>query len=84
MEAQHPQSSSPLPDGLKQQHSFHQEPRNSREPLSESSQTYTQAPSSTGDGAAGQSVTTFTEHVEAHQYQAAFSYQLVIKFSSLS
>jgi hypothetical protein len=83
MEAQHSQSLSSLPDGLRQQHPFHQEPSNAHEPLSESSQTYSHAPSSTGDGTAEQSVTTPTEHGEPNHDQTAFAHQSVITFLSI-
>jgi hypothetical protein len=81
MEAAHSNLFPSLPEGPKQQDSFQQGPSMSQQPPSQSSQTYTQAPS--GTGASGQSVTTVMEHVEANQYQAAFAQQLVNTFSFL-
>ncbi|GAM38667.1 hypothetical protein TCE0_033f09575 [Talaromyces pinophilus] len=67
---EHSQSSS-LPEGPNQQHPFHQEPSDSHPPPSQSSQTYTQAPS--GTGASAQSATVTTENMDPIAYEAAFA-----------
>lgn len=79
MEAKHPHSSAPLPEGPKQQ-DFFQEPSNSHQPPSESSQTYTGAPSDTGDGASGRSMTATTANFDPITDQAVLDQQLVITF----
>lgn len=79
MEVQHSQSSSSLPDGLKLQHPFHQGLSSAHEPLSEAPRPIHMHPS-TRDGAAGQSVTTPTEHGETNHDQTAFAHQSVITF----
>jgi hypothetical protein len=76
MDTKHFHSSTSLPEGSKKQDSLQQEPNNSHQSPSQSSQTYTNVPS--GTGASAQSATTLAEHVEPNQYQAVFAHQLVI------
>uniref|UniRef100_A0A093V7K2 Uncharacterized protein n=1 Tax=Talaromyces marneffei PM1 TaxID=1077442 RepID=A0A093V7K2_TALMA len=80
MEAIQVRSFISLPEGSKQQDSPKQEPSHFHRPSPKSSRTYTNAPTGTGHGASGQSVTTLTEHVEPNHYQAIFAHQLVIFF----
>ncbi|KAI7969689.1 hypothetical protein EIK77_005809 [Talaromyces pinophilus] len=80
MEAKHSHTPTSLTQGSMQQSSFQQEPSNSHPPPSQSSQTYTQAPS--GTGASAQSATVTTENMDPIAYGAAFADELV-SFSSL-
>ncbi|EEA22137.1 hypothetical protein TMatcc_008434 [Talaromyces marneffei ATCC 18224] len=75
MEAIQVRSFISLPEGSKQQDSPKQEPSHFHRPSPKSSRTYTNAPTGTGHGASGQSVTTLTEHVEPNHYQAIFAHQ---------
>ncbi|GAM38664.1 hypothetical protein TCE0_033f09569 [Talaromyces pinophilus] len=79
MEARHSLSSTSILDDPMRQITMLQEATVSHQPPSQSSKTYTGgAPSGTGHGASGQSVTTLTEHVESNRDQPAFSHQPVL------
>lgn len=80
MEAKSSHTSISLLEGPKQQNSFQQGPSNSHPPPSQSSQTYTQAPS--GTGASAQSATVATENMDPIAYEAAFVDELVSFFFS--
>ncbi|RAO72623.1 uncharacterized protein BHQ10_008635 [Talaromyces amestolkiae] len=75
MEARHSFSPTAIPNGQERQSSVQQEPGLSHQPPSQSSQTYTQAPSGTGHGASGQSVTTHSELVEINDSQPDFAHE---------
>lgn len=83
MASKHSHSPTPLHEGPKQQDSF-QEPSNSHQSSSQSSQTSAGAPSSTGHGASGQSMTATTASFDQITYQTALDHQSVATFSSLS
>jgi hypothetical protein len=75
METKHSHTPTSLTQGPMQQSSFQQEPSNSHPPPSQSSQTYTQAPS--GTGASAQSATVTTENMDPIAYEEAAAHQLV-------
>ncbi|KUL84397.1 hypothetical protein ZTR_08835 [Talaromyces verruculosus] len=76
MEARHSFSSTSFLNDPMRQSPMLQEATVSYQPPSQSSKTYTGgAPSGTGHGASGQSVTTLTEHVESNRDQTAFAHQ---------
>ncbi|KAF4979503.1 hypothetical protein F66182_17280, partial [Fusarium sp. NRRL 66182] len=69
MEAKHPPSSTSPPEDTKQQDSSDSHP-----PPSRSSQTYTGAPSTTGDGASGRRMTATTATFDPIADQAALDH----------
>lgn len=84
MQARHSFSSTPILNDPMRQSPMLQEATVSHQPPSQSSKTYTGgAPSATGHGASGQSVTTLTEHDESNRDQTAFAHQSVITLFSL-